>query len=89
MKSGNLSLLEPLGPVQACNGIALPLPPPPPPSTSCPKIMTTVYLDLYVRSELFLFAMTHSEEGTGRRNFWAVTSHAEGPNEIKIRVSGL
>jgi len=24
MKSGSLSLLEPLGPVQACNGIALP-----------------------------------------------------------------
>ena len=26
LKCGNLSLLEPLGPVQACNGIALPLP---------------------------------------------------------------
>jgi hypothetical protein len=26
MKSGNLSLLEPSGPVQACNGIDLPLP---------------------------------------------------------------
>jgi hypothetical protein len=26
MKSGNLNLLEPSGPVQACNGIALPLP---------------------------------------------------------------
>jgi hypothetical protein len=26
LKSGNLNLLEPLGPVQACNGIALPLP---------------------------------------------------------------
>ena len=25
-KSGNLNLLEPSGPVQACNGIALPLP---------------------------------------------------------------
>ena len=25
MKSGNLNLLEPSGPVQACNGIALPL----------------------------------------------------------------
>jgi len=25
MKSGSLNLLEPLGPVQACNGIALPL----------------------------------------------------------------
>ena len=26
LKSGNLNLLEPSGPVQACNGIALPLP---------------------------------------------------------------
>jgi hypothetical protein len=26
LKSGNLNLLEPFGPVQACNGIALPLP---------------------------------------------------------------
>jgi hypothetical protein len=26
MKSGTLNLLEPSGPVQACNGIALPLP---------------------------------------------------------------
>ena len=26
LKSGSLSLLEPYGPVQACNGIALPLP---------------------------------------------------------------
>ena len=26
LKSGSLDLLEPLGPVQACNGIALPLP---------------------------------------------------------------
>jgi hypothetical protein len=26
MKSGSLNLLEPSGPVQACNGIALPLP---------------------------------------------------------------
>jgi hypothetical protein len=26
LKSGSLNLLEPLGPVQACNGIALPLP---------------------------------------------------------------
>jgi len=25
MKSGTLNLLEPLGPVQACNGIALPV----------------------------------------------------------------
>jgi hypothetical protein len=25
LKSGNLNLLEPLGPVQVCNGIALPL----------------------------------------------------------------
>ena len=25
LKSGNLNLLEPSGPVQACNGIALPL----------------------------------------------------------------
>jgi len=28
LKSGSLSLLEPSGPVQACNGIALPLLPP-------------------------------------------------------------
>jgi len=26
LKSGSLNLLEPLGPVQACNEIALPLP---------------------------------------------------------------
>jgi len=26
LKSGSLNLLEPLGPAQACNGIALPLP---------------------------------------------------------------
>jgi len=26
LKSGSLNLLEPLGPVQACNGIVLPLP---------------------------------------------------------------
>ena len=26
LKSGNFNLLEPSGPVQACNGIALPLP---------------------------------------------------------------
>jgi hypothetical protein len=26
LKSGNLNLLEPYGPVQACNGIALPVP---------------------------------------------------------------
>jgi hypothetical protein len=26
LKSGSLNLLEPLGPVQACNGIDLPLP---------------------------------------------------------------
>jgi hypothetical protein len=26
LKSGSLNILEPLGPVQACNGIALPLP---------------------------------------------------------------
>jgi len=26
MKSGDLNLLEPSGPVQACNGISLPLP---------------------------------------------------------------
>jgi hypothetical protein len=26
MKSGSLNLLEPSGPVKACNGIALPLP---------------------------------------------------------------
>jgi len=26
LKSGNLNLLEPSGPLQACNGIALPLP---------------------------------------------------------------
>jgi hypothetical protein len=26
MKSGNLNFLEPSGPLQACNGIALPLP---------------------------------------------------------------
>ena len=26
LKSGNLKLLEPSGPVQACNGVALPLP---------------------------------------------------------------
>ena len=26
LKSGSLALLEPSGPVQACNGIALPLP---------------------------------------------------------------
>jgi hypothetical protein len=26
LKSGSLKLLEPSGPVQACNGIALPLP---------------------------------------------------------------
>jgi len=26
LKSGSLNLLEPSGPVQACNGIALPLP---------------------------------------------------------------
>jgi hypothetical protein len=26
LKSGNLKLLEPSGPVKACNGIALPLP---------------------------------------------------------------
>jgi hypothetical protein len=26
LKSGSLNLLEPYGPVQACNGIALPLP---------------------------------------------------------------
>ena len=26
LKSGSVNLLEPLGPVQACNGIALPLP---------------------------------------------------------------
>jgi len=26
LKSGSLNLLEPLGPVQACNGIALPIP---------------------------------------------------------------
>jgi len=26
LKYGNLNLLEPSGPVQACNGIALPLP---------------------------------------------------------------
>jgi hypothetical protein len=26
LKSGNLNLLEPSGPVKACNGIALPLP---------------------------------------------------------------
>jgi hypothetical protein len=26
LKSGGLNLLEPSGPVQACNGIALPLP---------------------------------------------------------------
>ena len=25
MKAGNLNFLEPFGPVQACNGIALPL----------------------------------------------------------------
>jgi hypothetical protein len=25
LKSGNLNILEPLGPVQACNGMALPL----------------------------------------------------------------
>ena len=29
LKSGSLNLLEPSGPVQACNGIALPLPLPP------------------------------------------------------------
>jgi len=28
LKSGSLNLLEPSGPVQACNGIALPLPVP-------------------------------------------------------------
>ena len=26
LKSGSLNLLEPSGPVQACNGVALPLP---------------------------------------------------------------
>ena len=29
LKSGSLNLLEPSGPVQACNGISLPFPPPP------------------------------------------------------------
>jgi len=29
LKSGSLNLVEPSGPVQACNGIALPLPLPP------------------------------------------------------------
>ena len=36
LKCGSLNLLEPSGPVQACNGIALPLPLPLPlPFTTC------------------------------------------------------
>ena len=42
MKSGNLNFLEPSGPLQACNGIALPLPYLPQP---CPVLqrLNTLY----------------------------------------------
>ena len=54
LKSGNLNLLEPSGPVQACNGIALPLP----------------FRDnLYVRPDFFCTAtfVFYSKQFLGRR----------------------
>jgi len=40
LKSGSLNLLEPSGPVQACNGIALPLP--------CIKVITRVIIPIII-----------------------------------------
>ena len=47
LKSGSLSLLEPSEPVQACNGIALPL----------LKFMCTLYLFLLLLLYLYLNAL--------------------------------
>jgi hypothetical protein len=45
MKSGNLNFLEPSGPLQACNGTALPLPSDVKEKISLQKISTTIWKD--------------------------------------------
>ena len=51
LKSGSLNLLEPSGPVQACNGIALPFP------------FTYIFL-VYLQFLLFLLKSIHYMQGT-------------------------
>ena len=46
LKSGNLNLLEPSGPLQACNGIALPLPLPLPYPVSITVISLILFLSI-------------------------------------------
>ena len=44
LKSGSLNLLEPSGPVQACNGIALPL-------YVCMYVCMCIYIYIYIERE--------------------------------------
>ena len=69
LKSGNLNLLEPSGPVQACNGIALPLP---------------IYTMLWIRATflwptLYLCDLTASHFAVGL--FTVIVSHLYMPRE--------
>ena len=48
MRSANLNFLEPSGPVQACNGIALPLP-----------LLSLIIRILYIRTYLINFVLKH------------------------------
>jgi hypothetical protein len=51
MKSGGLNLLEPCGPVQACNGTALPLSLPLPNTLIVLKQAVMIGMDIFVKIE--------------------------------------
>ena len=56
LKSGSLNLLEPSGPVQVCNGVALPLP------FMCVIISGALFVDVwfYCIDHCELLVLTHS-----------------------------
>jgi len=70
--SGSLSLLEPSGPVQACNGIALPLPLPNCPLSYIPNQHDSFHLSfnniilLALQVVFIIFLYIHSSSGAQR-----------------------
>jgi hypothetical protein len=70
LKSGNINLMEPSGPVQACNGIALPLP--------------FIVVQVTVRSKIHLFVRTITETQWSREN-WVCMIIGEMVVQLKNR----
>ena len=81
LKSGSLNLLEPSGPVQVCNGIALPLP--------YEKEKGRPILCLYIHEEeVANKASTHLKPSTRKRKVVRTTLRHLTPRQTQFHCTG-